>query len=99
MKRTIKQEIWKQVKDQFWHFIWAFLATVPLACLVPVDPEASWNWDSRLLLHLCCMWFFIGNVTVIVAREVHQWPSTRWYDPPMDWAFFGAGIATAFVVL
>lgn len=28
---------------------------------------------------------------VFIARELEQWPSKRWWDPPLDWLFFGIG--------
>lgn len=31
------------------------------------------------------------STTAIVAREYEQWPSSRWYDPYLDWTFFAAG--------
>ncbi len=28
----------------------------------------------------------------VALREYFQWPSSRWWDPPLDWAFEAAGI-------
>ena len=38
---------------------------------------------------------WIGAVIVIagwIIREVRQWPSVRWYDPPIDWLFEALGV-------
>lgn len=29
--------------------------------------------------------------TAFIIREVKQWPSKRWWDPPADWFFFALG--------
>ncbi len=35
-----------------------------------------------------------GTLTAlwVALREYFQWPSSRWWDPPLDWAFETAGI-------
>ena len=33
----------------------------------------------------------ILNTGFIIAREVRQWPSKRWWDPPLDAAFLTLG--------
>ena len=33
----------------------------------------------------------ISSIVAIIVREFRQWPSSRWWDPWMDWAFFGVG--------
>jgi len=35
--------------------------------------------------------FIAMHAAAIVYREYRQWPSTRWYDPPLDWAFYALG--------
>ena len=39
-------------------------------------------------------------ITVIweAAREWKQWPSSRWYDPYLDWVFEIAGIALGVMI-
>lgn len=32
-----------------------------------------------------------GNLGFIIWREIEQWPSKRWWDPPLDWLSFGIG--------
>ena len=32
---------------------------------------------------------------IIAYREWLQWPSNRWWDPPLDWAFFSLGAVAA----
>lgn len=29
----------------------------------------------------------------LIAKEVHQWPSCRAWDPPLDWFFYLTGLA------
>lgn len=40
----------------------------------------------------------MAAVVWIVVREWQQWPSSRIYDPPLDWSFLIAGGAAAFLI-
>ncbi|GEM_PF-3545986 len=35
----------------------------------------------------------LAIIPVMAYREYRQWPSERWWDPPLDWAFLGLGAA------
>ena len=69
----------KQAIDQPAHFAWAFVATY--IGLMTTQPFGY----MFITIHACA----------IIYREYKQWPSSRWYDPYMDWAFYSAGFITA----
>ena len=70
------------ILDQTLHFLWAFLAVLPLAL----------TRRTRYLSHLALAWLTL-NGGLIVLREVNQWPTSRPWDPWLDWAFFALGAA------
>ena len=70
------------ILDQGLHFAWAFLAVLPLALAR----------KTRYLSHLALAWLTL-NGGLIVVREILQWPSSRPYDPWLDWCFFVLGVA------
>jgi hypothetical protein len=37
-------------------------------------------------------WFGWAITPLLVYREWSQWPSNRWWDPPLDWAFLSLGV-------
>jgi hypothetical protein len=41
-------------------------------------------------------WYGWAITPLLIYREWSQWPSRRWWDPPLDWAFLtlGVGLAT-----
>jgi hypothetical protein len=39
--------------------------------------------------------FLIGAAPILAYREWLQWPSRRWWDPPLDWAFLALGAVAA----
>jgi len=80
-------ELKKQLIDQSAHFTWAFIAV-----LVSVQ---VWNYAGLPL----GMFFLAVNFAVIGFREGRQWPSSRWYDPPLDWAIYSLGtVAAAYAI-
>ena len=40
-------------------------------------------------------WYGWAITPLLVWREWSQWPSRRWWDPPLDWAFLALGVALA----
>jgi hypothetical protein len=40
-------------------------------------------------------WYGWAATPLLAWREWSQWPSRRWWDPPLDWAFLTLGVATA----
>jgi len=46
-------------------------------------------WLSRSLLGV--PWYGWAAAPLLVYREWRQWPSERWWDPPLDWAFLTIG--------
>jgi hypothetical protein len=40
-------------------------------------------------------WFGWAITPLLVYREWSQWPSNRWWDPPLDWAFLSLGVVVA----
>lgn len=50
-------------------------------------------WASRYLVGV--PWFGWVAAPIIAYREWLQWPSNRWWDPPLDWAFFTLGAVAA----
>jgi hypothetical protein len=51
-------------------------------------------WASRCLVGV--PWYGWVVVPLLAYREWLQWPSNRWWDPPLDWIFlsFGSVVAT-----
>jgi predicted PurR-regulated permease PerM len=84
--RTIWQEIVKQCIDQPLHLLWAWAGIAILLWLWPT------MWGPIGIL------FGVVNTAYIAYREYDQWPSTRWWDPYLDWLFFAAGIVVALCV-
>ena len=50
-------------------------------------------WASRYLVGV--PWYGWAVTPLLVYREWHQWPSKRWWDPPLDWAFLALGVVAA----
>jgi hypothetical protein len=40
-------------------------------------------------------WYGWAITPLLVWREWSQWPSQRWWDPPLDWAFMALGLVVA----
>jgi hypothetical protein len=50
-------------------------------------------WASRCLVGV--PWFGWVTTPILAYREWLQWPSNRWWDPPLDWAFLTLGAVAA----
>jgi hypothetical protein len=50
-------------------------------------------WASRYLLGV--PWYGWVITPLLAYREWLQWPSNRWWDPPLDWAFLSLGAVVA----
>jgi hypothetical protein len=50
-------------------------------------------WASRCLVGV--PWFGWVLAPILAYREWLQWPSNRWWDPPLDWAFLTLGAVAA----
>jgi hypothetical protein len=50
-------------------------------------------WLARRLTGV--PWYGWPVVPLLAYREWLQWPSNRWWDPPLDWAFLALGIIVA----
>ena len=50
-------------------------------------------WASRYLIGV--PWYGWVVAPLLAYREWLQWPSKRWWDPPLDWAFLGLGAVVA----
>jgi hypothetical protein len=50
-------------------------------------------WASRGLVGV--PWFGWVAAPILAYREWLQWPSNRWWDPPLDWAFLTLGALMA----
>ena len=40
-------------------------------------------------------WYGWPVIPLLAYREWLQWPSSRWWDPPLDWAFLALGVIIA----
>ena len=40
-------------------------------------------------------WYGWPAIPLLAYREWLQWPSNRWWDPPLDWAFLALGVILA----
>jgi hypothetical protein len=50
-------------------------------------------WASRYLVGV--PWYGWAIAPLLAYREWRQWPSNRWWDPPLDWAFLSLGALVA----
>jgi hypothetical protein len=50
-------------------------------------------WLSRHLVGV--PWYGWAAAPLLAYREWLQWPSNRWWDPPLDWAFLTIGMVVA----
>jgi hypothetical protein len=50
-------------------------------------------WASRYLIGV--PWYGWVVTPLLAYREWLQWPSKRWWDPPLDWAFLSLGVVAA----
>jgi hypothetical protein len=50
-------------------------------------------WASRYLVGV--PWYGWVITPLLAYREWLQWPSNRWWDPPLDWAFLSLGTVVA----
>jgi hypothetical protein len=50
-------------------------------------------WASRYLVGV--PWYGWVAAPLLAYREWLQWPSNRWWDPPLDWAFLSLGAVVA----
>jgi hypothetical protein len=50
-------------------------------------------WASRYLVGV--PWYGWIIAPLLAYREWLQWPSKRWWDPPLDWAFLSLGAVVA----
>jgi hypothetical protein len=50
-------------------------------------------WASRYLVGV--PWYGWVVAPLLAYREWLQWPSNRWWDPPLDWAFLSLGLIVA----
>lgn len=50
-------------------------------------------WISRYLVGV--PWYGWVVTPLLAYREWLQWPSNRWWDPPLDWAFLSLGAVVA----
>jgi hypothetical protein len=50
-------------------------------------------WASRYLVGV--PWYGWVVTPLLAYREWLQWPSNRWWDPPLDWAFLSLGTVVA----
>lgn len=50
-------------------------------------------WASRYLVGV--PWYGWVVAPLLAYREWLQWPSNRWWDPPLDWAFLSLGAVVA----
>jgi hypothetical protein len=50
-------------------------------------------WASRWLVGV--PWYGWVAAPLLAYREWLQWPSKRWWDPPLDWIFLSSGAVVA----
>ena len=86
---ALLRELRKQAVDQPLHLAWAFATALPLALLVGLGSRHRSRWAAL-------GWFTVSTVAIVV-REVLQWPSSRPWDPWLDWSFFALGYGLAAV--
>lgn len=68
-----------QAIDQSGHFLWAWVG-------VALGIYIGGTIGSLIA---------VVNTAYIAYREYGQWPSSRWWDPPLDFMFYAGGILFA----
>lgn len=87
--RTVGAELRKQAIDQPLHWAWTFASVVA--------PFASAALNAPALMLVGTIAVSVANLAIIAVREKLQWPSSRWWDPPLDWAVFALGLRDGLV--
>jgi hypothetical protein len=77
------REVRKQLIDQPLHVLMGVGSVNIIGCLF-----ASLGFPLSIDLTAGIMWTMAWEG----LREFYQWPSSRWWDPPLDWTFEVGGI-------
>ena len=77
-------ELRKQLIDQPLHVLMCAASVLALAIAFQLSGDGI-AASTFAGVSLTALW--------VGLREWHQWPSSRWWDPPMDWAFEAVGMA------
>ncbi len=85
-RNPVLGELVKQAIDQPLHILMKVASVWVIAASFYALGVADWTNISP----------FVYGVSLTVGwnvmREYNQWPSSRWWDPPLDWFFEALGI-------
>ncbi len=87
-RRPVLGEIVKQLIDQYLHVLTTVVSVWSLASLVYWASPYSW---VAVAVTLSTTVGVLGTAAWNIYREWKQWPSSRWWDPYLDWTFQTAG--------
>jgi len=101
----VAAEIIKQTIDQPLHVAMCVASVCAIGCAAfwagAHSLWAMWIAERGMpadLLLISTILGECGTVLWVALREVSQWPSSRWWDPPLDWAFEAVGCAAGGVL-
>jgi len=66
-----------------------------------VDQALHFAWGAvagALLRHHPTAWVGLLAVGIFIVREYHQWPSSRPWDPYLDWVVFAVAVVMGFIL-
>ena len=66
---------WRKILDQVMHFLWAFIALIPVLTM-----------DNKIVGSTCSAFLF-----ALPREIVDQWPINNWRDTVVDLGFFALG--------
>lgn len=95
--RRLLIEVTAKVRPRFRKWWWFTLVewqrqVIDQFLHVSVGASAVWFFAKWMALSVAVL----VVAAVWVYREIDQWPSTRWYDPPLDWFFEFVGLALGY---
>jgi len=82
IKSKVREKLnWKNLKE------WQRQVIQQIAH-VAMTFTSVWLLDQILILSVAVL----GTILWVAKREIDQWPSSRWWDPYLDWIFQAIGI-------
>ena len=83
-RNPVLGELVKQAIDQPLHVLMTFASVWAISAFT--------YWATPAEVAASTVAGVLGTAFWNIAREYSQWPSSRWWDPPLDWVFEAIGI-------
>ena len=89
--RTLGEEVRAQLLDQFLHLLMTSSSVYAL-CELTHYCVGFTGMGPTILNAISLAVGLCGTSLWNALREWVQWPSSRWWDPPLDWTFLVIGM-------